>query len=55
MNPLMFADWSRLNRWFRNLMWWVAVLMALTILILATNNAPAHQTKQGNTQVVAPR
>jgi hypothetical protein len=55
MNPLLFSDWSRLNRWFRNLMWVIVVIFLLAILILGANNQPQSVSKQTAPRVVVGR
>jgi hypothetical protein len=37
MNPLLFADWGRMNRLFTKLMWTVAAIMVCIVFaVLAT-------------------
>ena len=33
MNPLLFADWGRMNRLFTRVMWAVAVLMLCVVCV----------------------
>jgi hypothetical protein len=33
MNPLLFADWGRMNRLFTRAMWAVAVLMVCVVCV----------------------
>jgi hypothetical protein len=40
MNPLLFADWGRLNRLFIRVMWAVAVVMVCVVCIAAAAPAP---------------
>lgn len=41
MNPLLFADWRRINRSFTKLMWMLAAILACVVLVVA-NSAGAH-------------
>lgn len=36
MNPLLFADWGRMNRLFTRVMWLVAVVLVCVVCIAAT-------------------
>ena len=40
MNPLLFADWGRMNRLFTRVMWAVAVLMICVVCIVLAAPAP---------------
>lgn len=40
MNPLLFADWGRMNRLFTRVMWAVAVLMVCVVCIVLAAPAP---------------
>jgi hypothetical protein len=43
MNPLLFADWKRMNRLFTKLMWAVAAVMVCVVLaVVAGAERPAH-------------
>lgn len=43
MNPLLFADWGRMNRLFTRIMWGVAaVLVCVVFVAAASGSAPAH-------------
>lgn len=43
MNPLLFADWGRMNRLFIRFMWGIAALMICVICVaVATPRAPSH-------------
>jgi hypothetical protein len=43
MNPLLFADWRRVNRLFTRTMWAAAALMACVICIVVISaGARAH-------------
>jgi hypothetical protein len=46
MNPLLFADWGRMNRLFTKIMWTVAAIMVCVVLaVLATASRPAHAAR----------
>jgi hypothetical protein len=40
MNPLLFADWGRMNRLFTRVMWVVAVLMVCAVGMALASPAP---------------
>ncbi len=43
MNPLLFADWGRMNRLFTKLMWAVAAVMVCVVFaVAASTGRPAH-------------
>jgi hypothetical protein len=43
MNPLLFADWRRINRLFTRVMWAVAVVMVCVVCIaLAAPTSKSH-------------
>jgi hypothetical protein len=43
MNPLLFADWRRMNRLFTKLMWTAAAVLVCVVLVVATSSGhPAH-------------
>lgn len=43
MNPLLFADWGRMNRLFTKLMWTAAAIMACVLLaVLVSAQRPPH-------------
>jgi hypothetical protein len=45
MNPLLFADWGRMNRLFTRVMWVVAVAMLCAVCVaLATPVHAPHGT-----------
>lgn len=48
MNPLLFADWNRMNRLFTRVMWIVAAVMicVVAIVLLSTGSA-AHAAPIG--------
>ena len=39
MNPLLFADWTRIHRLFRGLMWILVIGLACAIFAGATSHA----------------
>ena len=44
MNPLLFADWARLNRMFIRMMWTVAIVLLLVVgVALASAGRAAPQ------------
>jgi hypothetical protein len=44
MNPLLLADWARLNRMFTRAMWMIAIVMVLVVgVALASPGSPSHQ------------
>jgi hypothetical protein len=43
MNPLLFADWGRMNRLFIRFMWGIAALIICVICVaVATPGTPSH-------------
>jgi len=43
VNPLLFADWGRLNRLFTRTMWAIAVILVCVVCIaVATLGASSH-------------
>jgi hypothetical protein len=43
MNPLLFADWGRMNRLFTRVMWLVAAVLVCVVCIAATApRSPSH-------------
>jgi hypothetical protein len=43
MNPLLFADWGRMNRIFTRIMWAVAAVMICVIcVVLAAPSVSSH-------------
>ena len=42
MNPLLFADWGRMNRLFTRVMWAVAVVMVCVVCVALA--APASRS-----------
>jgi hypothetical protein len=55
MNPLLFADWGRMNRLFTKLMWTVAAIMVCVVfVVLATaGHHPASATHAQGAGVAA--
>lgn len=41
MNPLLFADWRRLNRLFTRAMWCIAAVIACVIVVALVSAGPA--------------
>ncbi|HET8978372.1 MAG TPA: hypothetical protein VFN87_09445 [Solirubrobacteraceae bacterium] len=41
MNPLLFADWRRINRVFTRIMWGVAAIM-ICVVVLALASTGSH-------------
>jgi hypothetical protein len=45
MRPLLFVNWSSVNRMFRGLMWLCAIALAAVIVVhLMPASAPAHHS-----------
>jgi hypothetical protein len=45
MHPLLFVNWSWVNRMFRGLMWLCAIALATVIVIhLIPTSAPVHHS-----------
>jgi hypothetical protein len=43
MNPLLFADWGRMNRLFTRLMWTVVLLLVCVMFVaVAQSRPPSH-------------
>jgi hypothetical protein len=58
MNPLLFADWGRMNRLFTKLMWTVAAIMACVVFaVLASAGRSPHPSPvpHGRAQAVTAR
>jgi hypothetical protein len=52
MNPLLFADWGRMNRLFTRAMWAIAaVLVCVVCIVLATPHASQHASAAAPTAV----
>lgn len=46
MNPLLFADWGRMNRLFTRVMWAVAAAMiCLVCVVLAAPGSETHSAQ----------
>jgi hypothetical protein len=41
MNPLLFADWGRMNRLFTKIMWAVAAVLACVVFAVLASAGPA--------------
>lgn len=54
-NPLLFADWGKLHRGFRSLMWIVAVLIVYVVLLSQAAQSGPHATPAGARHVVVGR
>ena len=57
MNPMLLADWGRIHRVFRAIMWLVAVALALLVVTLASphaTGAPVHTASHGPGRIPAP-
>ncbi len=45
MHPLLFVNWSSVNRMFRGLMWLCAIVLATVIVVhLMPASSPAHHS-----------
>jgi len=54
MNPLLFADWNRMNRLFTRLMWVAAAILVCVIcVVLAASGPPAHAASTARQAPVA--
>jgi hypothetical protein len=45
MNPMLLADWGRIHRLFRTIMWLAAIVLACVVVTLAAphaSGAPDH-------------
>lgn len=42
MNPLLFADWGRMNRLFTRVMWLVVVVMLCAVCVALASPAPRY-------------
>ncbi len=40
MNPLLFADWRRMNRLFTAAMWGVAAILVCVLCLVLTSSGP---------------
>jgi hypothetical protein len=50
MNPLLFADWKRMNRAFTRLMWVAAAIMVCVVVVAlaSAHTPPAHTRTAGH-------
>jgi hypothetical protein len=54
MNPLLFADWNRMNRLFTRGMWIVAaILVGVVAVVLLSTGSAAHADQVGHTALGA--
>jgi hypothetical protein len=45
MHPLLFVNWSSVNRMFRGLMWLCAIALATVVVVhLIPGSAPVHHS-----------
>lgn len=44
MNPLLFADWGRMNRLFTRAMWAVAVVMLCVVALALASPTPSSHS-----------
>jgi hypothetical protein len=54
MNPLFFADWNRVQRVFRGVMWVVVAVLVLAVFFAVSSRAEqrhAHLDLRGSGQV----
>jgi hypothetical protein len=42
MNPLLFADWGRMNRLFTKIMWALAAVMVCVVFAVLASAGPAR-------------
>lgn len=56
MNPLLFADWGRLNRLFTRLMWTVVVVLmfAVGVALAGAGSTPRHRDTSPVTSAMRP-
>jgi hypothetical protein len=57
MNPMLLADWGRIHRMFRTLMWLAAIVMACVVVTLASphvSGARQHSTAHSAGKLAAP-
>jgi hypothetical protein len=43
MNPLLFADWGRMNRLFTKIMWALAAVMVCVVFAVLASAGPARR------------
>jgi hypothetical protein len=54
MNPLLFADWGRMNRLFTKIMWAVAAIMVCVVFaVLASAGRAPHAAAAAHPPAVA--
>lgn len=56
MNPMLLADWGRIHRVFRAIMWLVALVLACVVVTLASphaTGAPVHSASHGAARIPA--
>ena len=53
MNPLLFADWGRMNRVFTRVMWLVAAVLVCAVCIAATAPRPSAHPATAPTRSAA--
>jgi hypothetical protein len=54
MNPLLFADWGRMNRLFIRVMWAVAVIMVCVVCVALAAPTPKSRAASASPPVRAP-
>lgn len=57
MNPMLLADWARIHRVFRTVMWLVALVLACVVVTFASahaSGAPVHSAPPGGGRIPAP-
>ena len=47
MNPLLFADWGRMNRLFIRIMWALVVIMLCVVCVALAAPAPRSHASRG--------
>ena len=47
MNPLLFADWGRMNRLFTRVMWAIVVIMLCVVCVALAAPAPRSHASPG--------
>lgn len=55
MNPLLFADWGRVNRVFTRIMWGVALILVCVVCAVLASAGPTTHTAaaRANAGVIA--
>ena len=57
MNPMLLADWGRIHRVFRAIMWLAVIVLTCVVVTLASphaSGAPAQQTAGAAGNLAAP-